>query len=117
VTQYPVVADVAESLGWKIQYNNDAGDWDVYWTDFSIDAEILIKMHLFQKINYFPGIYTIARKNLLGMNLMSLKNKFPDEYDFFPLTWMLPLQYAEFRAYYESKPKGKTRTYIVKPEA
>lgn len=30
---------------------------------------------------------------------------------------MLPHQYAEFRAYYEDKPKGKTRTYIAKPEA
>jgi tubulin polyglutamylase TTLL6/13 len=30
---------------------------------------------------------------------------------------MLPLQYADFRAYYETKPKGKARTYIAKPEA
>jgi hypothetical protein len=30
---------------------------------------------------------------------------------------MLPQQYAEFRTYYESKPKGKTRTFIAKPEA
>ena len=30
---------------------------------------------------------------------------------------MLPLQYSEFRYYFESKPKGKCRTYIVKPEA
>lgn len=29
---------------------------------------------------------------------------------------MLPSQYAEFRAYYETKPKGKARTYIAKPE-
>lgn len=33
------------------------------------------------------------------------------------MTWMLPQQYADFRAYYETKQKGKTRTYIVKPEA
>jgi tubulin polyglutamylase TTLL6/13 len=117
VTQYPVVTEVAENLDWKIQYSNDAGDWDVYWTDFAIDPDILIKMHLFQKINHYPGIHVIARKNLLGLNLMSLRNKFPEEYNFFPLTWMLPLQYAEFRAYYETKPKGKARTYIAKPEA
>lgn len=30
---------------------------------------------------------------------------------------MLPQQYSEFRQYYETKQKGKTRTYIVKPEA
>jgi tubulin polyglutamylase TTLL6/13 len=78
VTQYPVVVEVAEHLNWKVQYNNDAGDWDVYWTDFAIDPEILIKMHLFQKINHYPGIHVIARKNLLGLTLMSLRNHFPD---------------------------------------
>ena len=30
---------------------------------------------------------------------------------------MLPSQYVEFRQYYEDRPKGKCRTYIVKPEA
>lgn len=97
MTQYPVVSEVAEDLGWKIQTSNDAGDWDVYWTDFSIDPDILIKMHLFQKINHFPGIHVIARKNLLGQNLTSMSRKFPNEYNFFPMTWMLPQQYSEFR--------------------
>jgi tubulin polyglutamylase TTLL6/13 len=78
VTQYPVVTEVAENLDWKIQYSNDVGDWDVYWTDFAIDPDVLIKMHLFQKINHYPGIHVIARKNLLGLNLMSLRNKMPD---------------------------------------
>ncbi len=78
----------------------EAGDWDVYWTDIPIDTDSLIKLHLFQKINYYPGIHTLARKNLLGMNLMNMKERFPNEYNFFPLTWMLPQQYSEFRQYY-----------------
>lgn len=51
-------------------------------------------MHFHQKINHYPGIYVIARKNLLGLNLMGMRNHFPDEYNFFPLTWMLPSQYS-----------------------
>ena len=78
VTQYPVVSEVAEQLNWKIQNSNESGDWDIFWTDFAIDPDILIRMHLFQKINHFPGIHTIARKNLLGMGLMNLRNKFPE---------------------------------------
>ena len=27
------------------------------------------------------------------------------------------MDYADFKAYYETKPKGKARTYIVKPES
>jgi hypothetical protein len=72
-TQYPVVTDVADDLGWKVQYGMEQGDWDVYWTDIPIDTDTLIKLHLFQKVNYYPGIHTLARKNLLGMNLMNMK--------------------------------------------
>jgi tubulin polyglutamylase TTLL6/13 len=50
----------------------------VYWTDFAIDPDVLIKMHLFQRINHYPGIHVIARKNLLGNNLMALRNRFPE---------------------------------------
>ena len=78
MTQYPVVSDVAEQLGWRVQESNDGGDWDVYWTDLSIDPDILIKMHLFQKINHYPGIHILARKNLLGLNLMSLRSILPN---------------------------------------
>lgn len=46
-----------------------------------------------------------------------MRKYFPEEYNFFPLTWMLPSEYSELRLYFESKPKGKSRTFIVKPEA
>jgi tubulin polyglutamylase TTLL6/13 len=35
-------------------------------------------MHFHQKINHFPGIHLIARKNLLGTNLMAMKSQIPD---------------------------------------
>lgn len=73
MTQYPIVTEVAEELGWKISNNLETGDWDVFWTDFHIEPDVLIKMHLFQKINHYPGIQTLARKNLLGLNLMGMR--------------------------------------------
>ena len=48
---------------------------------------------------------------------MKMRKKFPNGYSFFPLTWMLPIEYHELRTYFENKPKGKARTFIVKPEA
>lgn len=68
-----------------------------------------------QKINHFPGMYNLSRKNMLAKNLMRMRKKTPDDYQFFPPTWNLPLDYNQFRAYFQNKPKGKTRTYIVKP--
>ncbi len=87
----------------------------MWWTDWHIVPEVLMKMEHHQKINHFPGMYTLSRKNLLAKNLMKMRKKSPLEYNYFPLTWTLPGDYQEFKAYFDTKPKGKARTYIVKP--
>jgi len=46
-----------------------------------------------QKINHFPGMYNLSRKNMLAKNLMRMRKKTPDDYQFFPPTWNLPLDY------------------------
>jgi len=76
-----------------LQSSSEAIDWDVCWTDNAVQPETLTKMELHQKINHFPGMYNLARKNLLGRGLMRMRKKFPGEYDFFPMTWMLPVEY------------------------
>ncbi|EGR31726.1 tubulin-tyrosine ligase family protein, putative [Ichthyophthirius multifiliis] len=70
----------------------------------------------FQKINHFPGSFNLGKKNQLGKNLSKMKQKHPQDYDFFPKTWLLPYQYEELRNYYE-KQKPKKPVLIVKPEA
>jgi len=77
-TQYPIVEEVAEELGWVVQRESGPGDWDVWWTDREIDANTFFRMKLHQKINHFPGIYILARKNLFGLGLMAMKEYFPE---------------------------------------
>ena len=72
-TQYPIVEEIAEELGWIVQKNEGVGDWDVWWTDHELPNDTLYRMNLHQKINHFPGIFTLSRKNLLGMNLMAMR--------------------------------------------
>ena len=86
MTQYSVVSEFADEFNWKIKTNNDSDSWDVYWTDFSLDPNVFIRMHLFQKINHFPGNYVISRKNLLGINLTNMKKYYLDDHNFFPMT-------------------------------
>lgn len=76
------------------------------------------KLTIFQ-VHYFltQGMFNLSRKNMLGRGLMKMRKRFPEEYAFFPLTWMLPVEYHELKSYFESKVKGKARTFIVKPEA
>ena len=71
-------------------------------------------MQLYQKINHFPSMYSIARKNHLGRNLMRMRKVFPDNYSFFPPTWLLPAEYGDFKNQFT---KQKNKTFIIKPEA
>ena len=111
MTRYEVVEEVASELGWIAQTSDNRGDWDVFWTDHIIDTDVLMKMHFFQKVSHFPGIHVLARKNLLGLSLIEMRKKFFEEYRFFPDTWLLPSQYADFRSDFDQS----DRTYIVKP--
>lgn len=48
---------------------------------------------------------------------MEFKKKFPEQYDFFPLTWNLPTDFAALKDYHDNRKEGKAQTFIVKPEA
>ena len=47
-------------------------EWDVTWHDLGITADFLSKMQPFQKVNQYPGMYVITRKNYLARNLMKM---------------------------------------------
>jgi tubulin polyglutamylase TTLL6/13 len=89
--QYPVVSKVAKKFNWKLQNSSDSVDWDIFWTDNVVQPEFLLRMEPHQKVNHFPGMFNLSRKNLMGRNLMKMRKKYPEDYSFFPLTWMLPV--------------------------
>ncbi|KFZ48222.1 Tubulin polyglutamylase TTLL13, partial [Antrostomus carolinensis] len=89
-------------------------EWTVYWTDYSVSLERVMEMKRFQKINHFPGMIEICRKDLLARNLNRMLRLFPKEYNIFPRTWCLPADYGDFQAYRRAR---KTRTFICKPDS
>ena len=72
-------------------------------------------MKLYQKINHYPGMAAISRKNHLGRNLKKLFKVYKKEFAFFPLTWLVPTEYHELREFFAKKKKDYM--FIVKPEA
>ncbi|XP_057889635.1 tubulin polyglutamylase TTLL13 isoform X2 [Melospiza georgiana] len=88
-------------------------EWTVYWTDSTVTLERLMEMKRFQKINHFPGMIELCRKDLLARNLNRMLRLFPKEYNIFPRTWCLPADYGDFLAYRSMR---KARTYICKPD-
>jgi tubulin polyglutamylase TTLL6/13 len=59
-------------------------------------------------------MHVLARKNLLARNLQAMQKHLPEEYNFFPPTWILPTDAKDFKAQFNGK---KAKTFIIKPEA
>ena len=103
-TKYAVVRYVAKQmLGWKLVNDEEDDTWDVWWSDSGVHPQKLAKMKPYQKINHWPGMHALARKNQLGRHLMQMAKNFPKQYNFFPKTFMLPAEASSFRAAYSSK--------------
>lgn len=110
--KYRIVSEIAKELQWKL--TNEHNLWNIFWTDSIMGVSFCLTMHRFQKINHFPGMMEICRKDLLARNLNRMLKVFPEEYNIFPKTWSLPSNYSEALNY---SLKHKHKTYIIKPAA
>ncbi|XP_053810287.1 tubulin polyglutamylase TTLL13-like isoform X3 [Vidua chalybeata] len=109
--KYESVRRAAQRCGLKEAAENE--EWTVCWTDSTVTLERLMEMKRFQKINHFPGMIELCRKDLLARNLNRMLRLFPKEYNIFPRTWCLPADYGDFHAYRSMR---KVRTFICKPD-
>ncbi|XP_066210723.1 tubulin polyglutamylase TTLL13 [Saccopteryx leptura] len=110
--RYESVRRAAQMCGLK-EVGEDE-EWNVYWTDYSVSLERVMDMKRFQKINHFPGMTEICRKDLLARNLKRMQKLYPWEYNIFPRTWCLPADYGDFQACGRQR---KNRTFICKPDS
>jgi len=107
--KYEVIRDTAKALGWKILRAPTTAD--IIWRDMWMEPSQFKGYKMYQKINHFPQMAELARKTNLGRNLKRMKKLHPKEFDFFPMTYILPGEYDLLMA--QKKPKT---FYIVKPE-
>ncbi|KRX01263.1 hypothetical protein PPERSA_11710 [Pseudocohnilembus persalinus] len=117
--RYEVIKDVVQVIyQWQIIYQTPANkeDWYIQWLDSYIYEEEFKRMLSFQKVNHFLGSHHLAKKNFLAQNLQKMQNLFPEEYNFYPKTWTLPMMFEDFKKYSEMS-KNRNKYYIVKPES
>ncbi|XP_019378470.1 PREDICTED: tubulin polyglutamylase TTLL6, partial [Gavialis gangeticus] len=110
--KYESVHRAAKQYGLREGGDND--EWTLYWTDCSVSLDRVIEMKSYQKINHFPGMSEICRKDLLARNMSRMLKLFPKEFNFFPRTWCLPADYGDLQTYSRSR---KYKTYICKPDS
>ena len=96
---------MVEQVCWDLDYNivmerENNKNWDIKWTDTPVTVEMLNKLQSHQKINHFPGMNTLSRKNNLAKNLVKMQTVFPEYYNFFPKTFIFPGDLTLFRTYF-----------------
>jgi len=112
-SKYDVLYEVCSSFeNWK-EAASAASDFDLLWCDTAIQADRFMKLKPYQKMNHFVGMSSITRKNNLGRNLLRMRKQFPQEYRFFPDTWILPTDLSDFKSQFHN---GKSKTFIIKPD-
>jgi len=114
-TVYPIITDTCKAMNMRFRMVDpqlhvnpyqmidhvtpmpQPEDFDICWFDLAITPDILYRVKPYQRISQWPGIQVIAHKNKLGKNLMLMQKEYPEDYDFFPKTFMLPYELADFR--------------------
>ncbi|KAJ1135599.1 hypothetical protein NDU88_002037 [Pleurodeles waltl] len=109
--KYESVRRAARRYG--LRESCDTNDWSLFWTDCSVSLDRALDMKGYQKINHFPGMSEICRKDTLARNMSRMQKLFPKEYHLLPRTWCLPADYGDLQAYGRAR---KHKTYICKPD-
>ncbi|XP_036606088.1 tubulin polyglutamylase TTLL11 isoform X1 [Trichosurus vulpecula] len=89
---------------------------DIYWHGVSFhDSDILSG-----QVNKFPGMTEMVRKITLSRAVRIMQDLFPEEYNFYPRSWILPDEFqlfvAQVRMVKDGDPSWKP-TFIVKPDS
>lgn len=77
---------------------DENADWDIYWSDITVQPDRISKMRPYQRINAQPNIAALARKNNLAKHLNRMSKIFKDDYKFFPKTWCLPADLNDLKS-------------------
>lgn len=113
-TQYEIISELADDFKYEAVSDSNIFTSDIIWQDNAITPDSLSQLTSNQRVNHFPGMFIIARKDFLGKNLKSMRSVFPKSFNFFPPTWILPRDFPDLKSQFNEK---RAKTFICKPEA
>ncbi|XP_012929013.2 tubulin polyglutamylase TTLL11 [Heterocephalus glaber] len=88
---------------------------DIYWHGVSFHDNDIFS----GQVNKFPGMTEMVRKTTLSRAVRIMQNLFPEEYNFYPRSWILPDEFQLFVAQVQMVKDGDPSwkpTFIVKPD-
>ncbi|GFN85470.1 tubulin polyglutamylase ttll7 [Plakobranchus ocellatus] len=114
-TRYEVVRQMVEKMGFSVTKDDDPTSY-LIWNDCFVSPDKISELKPYQRINHFPGMGEVTRKDALARNYLKMQKALPDEFNFMPRTWILPADYSLLINHAkEMKTKKKAKTFIVKP--
>ncbi|KAM5256322.1 tubulin polyglutamylase TTLL7 isoform 2-T2 [Ctenodactylus gundi] len=114
-TKFEIVRLVIDEMGF-IKTPDEDETSNLIWCDSAVQQEKISELQNYQRINHFPGMGEICRKDFLARNMTKMIKSRPLDYAFIPRTWIFPAEYTQFQNYVkELKKKRKQKTFIVKP--
>uniref|UniRef100_H2ZKE6 Tubulin polyglutamylase TTLL7 n=1 Tax=Ciona savignyi TaxID=51511 RepID=H2ZKE6_CIOSA len=89
----------------------------LFWYDSVVPMEKFQELKNYQRINHFPSMGEICRKDYLARNMAKWVESRPSEFNFVPRSWILPSEYNLLQIYAQDcrKKKRKSPTFIQKP--
>ncbi|XP_069869063.1 tubulin polyglutamylase TTLL11-like isoform X2 [Dipodomys merriami] len=88
---------------------------DIYWHGVSFHDNDIFS----GQVNKFPGMTEMVRKITLSRAVRIMQTLFPEEYNFYPRSWILPEELQLFTAQVQMVKEGDPSwkpTFIVKPD-
>uniref|UniRef100_A0A8C0FGF4 Tubulin tyrosine ligase like 7 n=1 Tax=Bubo bubo TaxID=30461 RepID=A0A8C0FGF4_BUBBB len=114
-TKYEIVRVVIREMGF-VKTRDEDETANLIWSDSAVQQDKIAELRNYQRINHFPGMGEICRKDFLARNMTKMIKSQPQEYSFIPRTWIFPAEYTQFQNYVkELKKKRRQKTFIVKP--
>jgi hypothetical protein len=113
--KYPVVRDAIEQIGIETT-DGDRSARIVWWDGFMPNPDFF-SIYPYQRINKIPGMDVMCYKTTFCQALVRMKAMFPSYYNFFPASFVMPHQFADFqREHLRLVGKGYAVTWIIKPK-
>ncbi|XP_041063777.1 tubulin polyglutamylase TTLL7 [Carcharodon carcharias] len=114
-TKYQIVRLAIMEAGFaRAREEDDTAN--LIWNDAAVQQERIADLRNYQRINHFPGMGEICRKDCLARNMAKMIKSQSQEYCFTPRTWIFPAEYTQFQnCVKELRKKRRQKTFIVKP--
>ena len=103
--KYDVVAQAARGLGWRCT-TDEHEEFNLLWNDSYVPFDTIAQLNKYQKVNHFPGMSELAKKNLLAKNLNRIAKQMPGEFSFVPPTFILPGESESLKSWFQSQARA-----------